>query len=143
MPRLLGRVFTLFSLLAALLLLAGCSSGESLKAAEAGVAHFRALTAAKQFDAIYAEASDEFKQATTAADLGKLLTMFDQKLGPLKSTEPNGWRVNHTPTTTTVYYGLKSQFERGAGTETFVFFIRDGKAVLGGYNIQSNALLMN
>lgn len=143
MVRASGKYLAVFSLLAALVLLAGCSSSESIKAAEAGVAHFRELMAAKKFDQVYAEASDEFKAASTAADLTKLLAAIDRKLGAFKSSTSNGWRVNYNTRGTSVVYGVKSLFENGSGDETFSFLIKDGKAVLAGYNIQSSALILN
>jgi hypothetical protein len=99
--------------------------------------------AAKTFDQIYAEASDEFKAAATAEDLTKLLAAIDRKLGAFQSSTSSSWSVNYSTSGTSVVYAVRSLFANGSGDETFSFLIRDGKALLAGYNIQSSALILN
>ena len=73
----------------------------------------------------------------------RLLAAIDRKLGAVKSTQADGWKINYNPSGTTVQLGFKTQFEKGTGSETFVFRIAGGKALLSGYNITSNELITN
>jgi major membrane immunogen (membrane-anchored lipoprotein) len=139
----MNSVRRLCGLLVAALLIAGCSSSQDFDAAKAGIARFRELMAAQQFDQIYSEASDDLKKATTSQNLVRLLAAIDRKLGAVKSTQADGWKINYNPSGTTVQLGFKTQFEKGTGSETFVFRIAGGKALLSGYNITSNELITN
>jgi hypothetical protein len=129
--------------LIAAFLVAGCSSGKDFDLAQAQVAHFRELMAAQKFDQIYSEASDELKKTTTDQAMARLLGAVDRKLGGVKSAKQNAWNVNYAPSATSVTIKFKTQFERGAGEETFVYRIAGGKALLAGYHINSNELITN
>ena len=107
----------LCGLLVAAVLVAGCSSGQDLALAEAGIARFRELMAAQQFGRIYSEAADDLKKATTEPELIRLLAAVDRKLGAVKGAEKNGWSVNYKPSGTLVTLKLKTQFERGTGAK--------------------------
>jgi Protein of unknown function (DUF3887) len=131
------------AVLVAALLVAACSSSQDYTLAEAEVAHFRELMARQQFDQIYAEAADELKNATTSQNMTKLLAAIDRKLGAFKTAESNGWKVNFSPSATSVTLQFKAQFERGSGEETFVYRVADGKALLVGYHINSSELITN
>ena len=139
----MNNVYRLCGLLVAAVLVAGCSSGQDLALAEAGIARFRELMAAQQFGQIYSEAADELKKATTEAELTRLLSAIDRKLGTVKGTEKNGWSVNYKASGTSVTLKLKTQFERGTGAESFVYRITGGKALLVGYHINSTELITN
>jgi len=140
---LMNNVGRLCGLLVAAVLVTGCSSGQDLGLAEAGIARFRELMAAQQFGQIYSEAADDLKKATTEPELTRLLAAIDRKLGAVKSTEKNGWSVNYNPSGTSVTLKLKTEFERGTGAETFVYRITSGKALLAGYHINSTELITN
>jgi hypothetical protein len=139
----MNSVRRLCGLLVAAVLIAGCSSSQDFTAAEAGIARFRELMAAQQFDQIYSEASDDLKKATTNQALVRLLAAVDRKLGAVKSTQKGGWKINYNPSGTTVTLTLKTQFEKGTGSETFVFRMAGGKALLAGYHITSDDLIAN
>lgn len=120
------------------------SSGSlSTEAARAQIAQFRELMAKEQYNQIYAEASDSFRKSATEQDVVRLLTAVNGKLGAVKSTESNGWNMNFTPSGSFITLPLKTQFERGTGVEIFVYRIADGRALLAGYTINSNALITN
>jgi hypothetical protein len=124
-------------------LLGACSSGQDLSLAEQDVAHFREMMAAQQFDQIYAGAADEFKKTTTRENFTRLLAAVDRKLGAVKTADKNGWNVNFNTSGTSVTLRYKTQFERGSGDEAFFYRITGGKALLAGYNINSNELITN
>jgi hypothetical protein len=140
---LMNNVGRLCGLLVAAVLVAGCSSGQDLALAEAGITRFRELMAAQQFGQIYSEAAADLKKATTEPELTRLLAAIDRKLGAVKGAEKNGWSLNYNPSGTSVTLKLKTQFERGTGAETFVYRITSGKALLAGYNINSTELITN
>ena len=123
--------------------LAACSATKDVDNANAAVAQFRELMAAKKFDQIYSEAGDDLKKSTTEQSLTRLLEAVDRKLGAFKSAQSNGWNVNYSGIVTTVTMKFKTQFERGSGVETFVYRITGGKALLAGYHIDSADMLVN
>jgi hypothetical protein len=123
--------------------LTSCSSGEDIAAAEQGAARFRELLFAGQAPQIYAEAGEEFRASVTEADLSKFLAAVVTKLGPVKSTEKTGWRINFHTSGTFVTLGFKTEFERGSGTERFVFRMKKGAAALVRYDIDSPALVIS
>jgi hypothetical protein len=129
--------------LAAVMLLAACSSGQDINLAEAGVAHFREQMTAQQFDQIYSEAADDLKKTTTQEAMTRLLGAVEHKLGAVKSASRNAWSVNFNASGTSVTLKYKTAFEHGSGEETFAFRISGGKALLAGYHINSNELITN
>jgi hypothetical protein len=137
------KFYSLSCIIAACLLLLGCSSKEQVEAVKTGIAHFREQMAAKQFDRIYAESSDGMKQATTADALTKFLAAVDRKLGLAKSEQERSWSVSYGTGGTSVVYGVETQYERGSALETFNFAIIGGKAILNGYRIESKELILN
>ena len=66
---------------------------------------------------------------------------IDRKLGAAKIATRTTWNQTHLPSGTFVTLVFKMQFEKGDGTETFMYRISDGKAFLAGYHINSNALI--
>jgi hypothetical protein len=123
--------------------LAACSATQDFDLANAAIAHFRELMAAQRFDRIYSESADDLKKTTTEQNLTRLLAAIDRKLGPVKSVERNGWDVNYNSSGTSVTLRFKTQFERGAGAETFVYRVTGGKALLASYHINSDDLITN
>lgn len=104
--------------------LAACSSGEHVAVAEQGISDFRRHMDTEQFAQVYAQGSDELRNSTSEADLTKILAALKTKLGKVKSAEKDGWNVNFHTSGTFVTLSLKTQFEKGAGTESFVFAYR-------------------
>jgi hypothetical protein len=136
-------IHRLLGLLLVAVLVAGCSSAQDLGVAQAEVTRFRQLMAEQKFTDIYSAGSDDLKKVTTEQDLTRLLAAIDRKLGAVKTAEPNGWNVNYNSGGTFVTLNFKTRFERGTGAETFKYRITGGKALLAGYNIQSNDLMIN
>jgi hypothetical protein len=133
----------LWALILAAVFAASCSSGQDLATVEAEVARFRQSMAAQQFGQIYSEASDQLKKTMTEQELVRVLAAIDRKLGPVKDAKKNGWTVNYNTSGTSVTLKFKTEFDRGAEEETFVYRITGGKAQLVGYNINSTALITN
>jgi hypothetical protein len=120
-----------------------CSSGEHIGTAEQAVADFRRQMAAQQFSHVYAKSSEEFRKSASEADITKFFAAVQKKLGNVKSAEKNGWHLNYQPSGTFVTLGFRTEFEKGAGTEQFVFRVVNGHASLVGYNVNSPLLITN
>jgi len=129
--------------LVAAFLVAGCSVSQDVGVAQAAVAHFRELMSQQQFGQIYSEGSAELKKTTTEQDLTKLLSAIDRKLGAVKDAQSNGWNLNYNASGNSITLNYKTRFERGTGTETFVYRMSGGKALLSGYRINSTDLITN
>jgi hypothetical protein len=143
LPSLRRRSAVLVTVLVTVLVLAACSATQDVDLSNTAIAHFRELMAAQKFDQIYSESAEELKKTTTEQNLTRLLAAIDRKLGPVKSAESNGWSVNYNSSGTSVTLKLKTQFEKGTGTETFVYRISGGKALLASYHINSEDLMIN
>jgi len=111
--------------------------------AQASINRFHELLAAKKFDQIYSEASNDLKKSTTSADFSKFLAAIDRKLGVFSTAVNKNWSINYGTGGTLVTLSDQSQYEKGSALETFSFVISNGKAMLNGYNIQSQELLIN
>jgi hypothetical protein len=121
--------------------LAGCSSGDDLAAAQKAISHFHDQMNAGQFDKIYVESSPEWKQVSPKDDTIELFTGVRAKLGAFLSGKQNSWRVNYGTGGTTILVLYDSKFQKADGQETFTYR-RSGDGVqLVGYNINSRALI--
>jgi hypothetical protein len=123
--------------------LAACSASKDFDLAHAAVAQFRTLMTEQKFDQIYLEAADELKKTTTQPNFTRLLSAVERKLGPVKTAKANGWSVNYNSSGTSVTLKFNTEFEKGTGAETFTYRIRGDKALLAGYNINSDDLIAN
>ena len=120
------------------LLLLGCTDiikGKSV--AEPRVAVFHDRFNEGQYEEIYAEAADDFKKAASKETVLALFAAIDSKLGKVESSSITNWNVKNFNFVTTVVLVSDTQFELGAGTETFTFRVNGDKATLLGYNINS------
>jgi hypothetical protein len=129
------------AIIAGALVVGSCSSGADRAAAEAGVAQFHQMIEAQRYHDIFVGAADEFRGATSEAEGVRFLQMIHDRLGPVRSTTPSGWRVNFTPGGSTVSLNYDTQFASAAGTENFVFRIGGANARLVGYHVNSPALV--
>jgi hypothetical protein len=125
------------------LMLAACSATQDINTAQEAIAHFHQMLSAGQFEEIYALTDDSFKKASTDGDMKRILSTIDRKLGAVKTSESTGWNIGYTPSGTTITLRYQTQFEHGTGAETFRYRLADGKALLAGYNMNSNDLFMN
>lgn len=139
-----GKPMTrIFILVAALMLaICGCNISADTSAAEQAVPRFHALLDAARYAEIYEKSSDDLKKATSQKDLLALLEAVHRKLGKTKSSEQQGWKVNHTSSGSFVILNYKTSYAEGDATEQFVFRLEDKVALLAGYHINSNALIL-
>ncbi|MCL6741946.1 DUF4019 domain-containing protein [Sphingomonas sp. RB56-2] len=130
----------LLSIVGALALTA-CSAGADTKTAEVGVANFHRDVDAGKIAQIYDTSAPEMKSSITRDEFVKLLTVMRTKLGPYKSGKTTAWNINVGTGGHLVTLNREVQFERGPGTEEFVFRVEGGKAVLVGWHVYSNVLI--
>jgi hypothetical protein len=119
----------------------GCSAQADLATAETEVAHFHQQLNEGVFSQIYADASEGLKKSAKEADFEKLLTSIHTKLGSVRQSKRTNWNVNFHTAGTFVTLVYDTEFERGKGTEQFVYLMSGKKAVLHGYHINSNDLV--
>jgi hypothetical protein len=135
----------IISLLPALLFsaaLAACSFSADTKKIEQEVQHFHDLLDAGKSAAIYAAASDEFKKASTQEDFVALLDAVHRKLGDFKSTSQKGWNVNYNTSGKFVTITYETVYAEGKAAEQFVYRVSDEEALLVGYHVSSNVLIL-
>lgn len=121
--------------------LSGCNAAADTKAAENGVASFHRAMDAGRFAPIYDASAQDMKSAISRDDFVKLLSALHAKLGSFKSGKTTSWNDNATTGGHYVTLQRDAQFERGPGTENFVFRIENGQPILAGYHVNSNVLV--
>ena len=123
--------------------LAGCSAGTDVPVAEKAVARFHTMLDAGQNAQIYQESASDMKSTSSESQLNALLEAVHRKLGAVKKAQQQGWndQVNTGGHFVTLNYA--TSYARGDAAETFVYKIAGEKAQLVGYNINSNALIIN
>lgn len=124
-------------------LLSACSAGASTDAAEKGVVDFHNDMNAGKYAAIYDASANDLKSTISKDDFIKLLDAFHQKLGPFKTGKTINWNVNFGTAGNYVTLNREAQFGRGPGKEEFVFKVEGERAILAGYHVNSNLLIMN
>ena len=130
------------SLLAlSIFLLGACSPTADTKAAEEGVTAFHQTMDAGNYAAIYDASSSDMKSSISRDDFVKLLTGLHNKLGPFKSGKTKSWNDNATTGGHYVSLTRDALFEKGPGTEDFVFRVEGNRPVLAGYHVNSNVLI--
>jgi hypothetical protein len=129
---------------AAAAMLGGCNVTESIKEASVEVDKFHRALDAGNSQGIWASAGADLHQATPRAQFVAVLDAVHRKLGKVKSTKQVGWNSNATTSGSFVTLTNETVFERGTGTEQFVYRKGDAdKLSLAGYHIQSNDMMLN
>lgn len=129
-----------------ILCLAACNPANAtaeLAESKKAIAAFHADANAGNFDDIYFESGDEMQNAADIADFEKFLGVVQNKLGKAGTSTQEGWRINYVNGMSMTVLNMKTVYEKGEAMETFTFKSSPKGPVLVGYNIQSNALIMN
>jgi hypothetical protein len=124
------------------LALMGCSASTDTAVAEAGVPKFHKLLDAGNFAEIYEQSSDNLKKVSKQNDFVVLLDAVHRKLGITKSSEKQGWNISYHTSGTFVTLTYKTVYSEGEAAEQFVFVMQGKAAMLAGYHINSNALIL-
>lgn len=124
------------------IILTACTQSANTKAAENEVTRFHAEMAGKDSAQIYSRADPQLQAVTSADQFNKLIDAVATKLGPVKESKLQSWRVNVGTGGSTVILAYDTQFTKGKGQETFVYSSGEAPKLIG-YNINSNDMLVN
>ena len=133
----------LYFALAVTVLLSGCGNiKQGRAAADAQVVTFHQKFNVQDYRAIVLGADPQMFANASRSGLGELLSVIHLKLGNAVSSQNTNWNVRSFNADTTTVLTQDTKFEKGAGTETFVFRIANGNARLLSYSINSRDLIM-
>jgi len=124
-------------------MLASCSVGKDAAAIDSEVSRIHGLFEAGKLHDVYSGSDPELKNATSEKDFVDLLTAVSGKLGGLQTSKRTNLQVNYVPTGKFVSATFESKFSNGMATEQFRFKLTGADYKMVGYNIESNALLLN
>lgn len=97
---------------------------------------------ANQIEQIVAEAAPGFREGTRKEELVATLAGIREKMGTFKSGKQSYMQWNaQTGVGTTLMVRYESEFSAGKAQETFTLLLKDGGALLYGYNVSSPVLL--
>jgi hypothetical protein len=115
--------------------------GEYKSLAESEVPKFHEYLDAGRFEELYNQSSDNLKNTASKEDFVKLATAIHNKLGNVVESKSNSYNINYNTSGTFVTLVYETSFASGKGTEKFAYRIKDHKAILNGYWINSNDLI--
>jgi hypothetical protein len=122
-------------------LFSGCASiGKSKVVAERAVDVFHSQLDSERYSEIYAQADEDFKKSSSQEELEKLVRAVHQKLGTVQAANQVGYLVN-VGAETFVTLTYDTTFVDGKATEQFVWRVRDDRAALYTYNVNSADLV--
>lgn len=127
---------------AAAFVLSACSMSADTELAEKAVPRFHASLSAEQYESIYSEASEDLRRATTRESFVELLGGVRKKLGVVRSSAMQSWNVQYHTSGTFVTLNYATVYAEGEAIERFVYRLKGEQALLAGYHINSNALVM-
>jgi hypothetical protein len=136
-----ARYLVLLLLGSALLSTAGCNASSSRQHAESAVDVFHRELNAGDFDAIWNGADDQFRQSVSRQSYDKFVGAVHRKLGRALRTSNQNWSLRSLNLKTSIVLVQHTEFEYGAGTETFTFSVRGESVKLIGYHIESTDLV--
>jgi hypothetical protein len=122
--------------------LTACSMSADKTVAEQAVTSFHTKLDSGQFDVIYAGSSDDLKNVTTQGKLVALLEAVHKKLGATKSSKEQSWNVNFHTSGTFITLIYATTYEAGDANEQFVYRLQGSNALLAGYHINADALIL-
>lgn len=118
-----------------------CSMGENKSLAESEIPKFHQALDDGKFEDIYSQSTDDLKKVASKEDFVKLVTAVHNKLGNVTASKPTSYNVTVNTSGTFVTLQYETSFATGKGMESFVYRIKDNKAGLYGYHINSNDLI--
>ncbi len=120
-----------------------CSSSHEHDIVQQAVVNFHRELDQQEWTISYDSADDEFRHSGTKAEFSNFLQTIHNKLGNVQQAEIRSykkqWIAGRGSFISTVF---ETQFTFGKAIETFSWHIVSNRAVLHGYNINSNALIV-
>ena len=129
--------------LAIVLAVGACSAPASVAETAPKVAAFHHRIDAEDYAAIWGETSDDMRKVTTEADMEKVFAAVHRKLGKVLKTSQVGWRNNMSTGGNFVSVHIDTKFEKGSGSEEFVYRQVGKELKLAGYHINSAEMMLN
>ena len=129
-------------ILVAILALTACSVSQDTTLAEQAVPKFHAQLDAGEFAHIYEQSADDLRRSATQQQFIAVLDAIHRKLGTTKTTTPLGWRIDYQTSGTFVTLTYDTDYSDGKAQEQFVYRLQDRQALLAGYYVNSNALIL-
>lgn len=114
-----------------------CSFTKGKEQGERAVEKFHQQLNAGQYQEIYKQSDDKFKEVATEADFTQLLEAVRRKLGTVQKATFAGGNVNSGTMGTVVTLQYEVEFSEGKGTEQFSFLINGEEAKLIRYDVNS------
>lgn len=97
-----------------------------------------------RFDKIYSEAADEWRGRVTREQSAVTFGTMKERLGEIRERTYTSGRRQQNPggnlPANSLVIRYNTRFDRAEGMETFTLIERDGRIVLAGYSVNSNAL---
>lgn len=122
-----------------LLLLGTCgrSAYNSYRTADDAVARFHEQLDSEQYEEIYGDATDEFRNASSRQQQITFFKTVREKMGNSGKRSIRGFHVNVSTNGTFVNAAYRTEFGSGPADETFVWRMDEGKPRLWSYHIDS------
>lgn len=117
------------------------SEKEAATDGEKAVAAFHKSYDVADVEAIHKASHPAFQKSVSIEKFGSFLEMVHGKLGKFEDSEQTASSLSTEGENTTLKISYKSKFEKGEGTENFVFGFFDAKPLLLEYNLKSPALI--
>ena len=118
-------------------MLAACNPFAQAEGAREQVDLFHERLNAGNDKAIWTNAGEQLRKATSREDFVRLLGTVRKSLGPVEETSQTNVNMNTSPQGSFTTLQMETHFERGRGIETFVFSGSGDSLRLVGYNINS------
>jgi hypothetical protein len=109
--------------------------------AEKAVSVFHQRLDAGQYEEIYADLADEFKNVSTKEETLELFEAVTRKLGKTRSTTLQSWNAQTTLGGNFISLVYETEFEQGKGVENFTFIMKGKEAKIAGYHVNSKAFM--
>jgi hypothetical protein len=122
--------------------LSACSVAKDAQLAEEAVPKFHEQLDAGQFQDIYEQSGEDLKQAANRQEFIALLDAVHRKLGNTQSATKRGWAVNYVTSGTFVTLNYLTAYAEGEAHEQFVYRLDGQQALLVGYLVNSNTLIL-
>jgi hypothetical protein len=124
-----------FAALAAIVIVAGCSGPSSVQDARKKVDVFHSQFNAANYEAIWADSSEEVLSTTNKQAFLHLLTGIHNYYGDAKSTTQVGWHYDTNAKGSFSEVTMQTDFTKGRAYEVFIFRNIGDEQKLAGYNI--------
>lgn len=123
------------------LLLSACNPMAQLDGAEQYIERFQQTYNSGDARALYGQTSEEFRDATTPEQMQELITLIDERMGAVESSERAGFNLDTNNGLTVSTVTMTTQFTKGEGTETYTFYGTGDDLRLVGWNVDSDNFL--